>query len=78
MIKPRCGRLNPAEPALPNDLFPGNRNFRVTAKNIGRKQFSVDALLPRIDHFGVRDCRFDLRDMLRARPDNKGRSGRSG
>lgn len=79
MVEPRCGGLDPAEAALPHDLLPGHGNFCVTAKNIGREQFSIDAFLPGIDHFGVRNGSFDLRDMLRTdriTKDNPGRSGR--
>ena len=65
MVEAGGGRLNPAEPAQPHDIVPGDGHLGVAAENVGRRQFLGDAFLAGVDHVGVRGGGGDLIDVPR-------------
>ena len=66
MVEPRGRRLNPLEPAAPDDFVPRHRPlFGMAAENIGVEYRFRNSLLPGIDDGRPRLGGLNLRDVLR-------------
>jgi len=64
MIETSGGGLNPLEPAAADRFFPGDRNFGMPAKNVGRWEFERNIILARVNNLSLRPRRLDAGDVF--------------